>query len=515
MTTLQLLNEIQISPTLMHAQSAGGTAMVVISKGFCCDFAARINSLGDVTMEMAADLQHAINAAPFETDDLATLTAAIETARSSCSALQLSPKKRCNQSCEAIELFPTWAEWAIIEDLATPYTAAFHVWKTVCRKVGLLLPHERTRARMVEATYAARNHDPACRDPQFFKHTGQLATVIADLANVAHPFAHTEFVAAEPGFMQQDAYDYAYPDPAHPPAMRQFPCMTRTRQFRKSSTAYKLLGGTSVMQPACKGYGKGAAMGCGGFGGAAGWSWGGGAAWGGAGWFGGGGGGMAWPWGQFDGVGCGGGKPSWPSYGKGKGGGSHGCSWYGQAPERDRAGAAAERPTLPPLTNGYTDGAAPARDHTNAAAVESAPTDVDIAGEDLAMVNALKDRATRSGVAMNAMKAMKAPSAMKAMPAAIARTKGKVVGKGGGKGTIKKPAAAAAALAAAPLKVCLAATLKRLDARKCSQEAFGCRGWSKGNVFAKSKGASDAVVRATRSACRTVCIDFWKNANGV
>ena len=76
--------------------------------------------------------------------------------------------------------------------------------------------------------------------------------------------------------------------------------------------------------------------------------------------------------------------------------------------------------------------------------------------------------------------------------------KGKGKGKGKGKDTSEKA-----------IKVDLRKIMTNKNTRDVTREAFGCRVWSMGQKKAKEQGADDAVIKATRSACRAEMIEFW------
>ena len=105
----------------------------------------------------------------------------------------------------------------------------------------------------------------------------------------------------------------------------------------------------------------------------------------------------------------------------------------------------------------------------------------------------------------------KAPKGGKLWPKAVA----KAVEKAKAKATAvpKAKSAPKGGPDAKPLKVNLSDVLVKAQARKCSQEAFGCRGWAKGNKFAKEQTDDDDVIKATRSACRKIAIEFWEKSN--
>ena len=114
------MGELQVAPQLMSAQRDSGMLSHRVSSNFASGFISRISSVAGVTMEVARDMQVAVNTAEFDDGDAARLAYAIETARSphasSMSALVRAPVRRCNQYADNIELFLTSDAWGPIGD---------------------------------------------------------------------------------------------------------------------------------------------------------------------------------------------------------------------------------------------------------------------------------------------------------------------------------------------------------------------------------------------------------------
>ena len=62
--------------------------------------------------------------------------------------------KRCVQRCMTWELYATEQDREILGDVSVPW---FECAKTVCRKIGLTIPSETTRWRILEALLLANN----------------------------------------------------------------------------------------------------------------------------------------------------------------------------------------------------------------------------------------------------------------------------------------------------------------------------------------------------------------------
>ena len=111
MTSLSLLGELQVAPQLMSAQRDSDMISHRASPNFANDFIRRTSSVAGVTMEVARDMQVAVNTAEFDDGDATRLADAVEAVRSShassMSALVRAPVRRCNQYADNIELFLT------------------------------------------------------------------------------------------------------------------------------------------------------------------------------------------------------------------------------------------------------------------------------------------------------------------------------------------------------------------------------------------------------------------------
>jgi hypothetical protein len=164
MTSLSLLGEPQDAPQLMSVHRDSGMLSHRVSSNFTSNFTSRISSVAGVATEVARDMQAAVNTAEFDGGDATRLadahTAARSSHASSMSALVRAPVRRCNQYADNIELFLTSDEWGPISDSSQHWSVAHNAWKTVCRRVGLFLPGERTRTRMRELTMAASGRWP-------------------------------------------------------------------------------------------------------------------------------------------------------------------------------------------------------------------------------------------------------------------------------------------------------------------------------------------------------------------
>ena len=192
-----------------------------------------------------------------------------------------------------------------------------------------------------------------------------------------------------------------------------------------------------------------------------------------------------------------------------------GIGWHGASP--------GSKPPLAKLQNDFAKAAPLDNGADNAGGQDGGPAD-----DDAAMRKAMADRAAKAKMAANAgggaVVAKAGKAVAKASGKAVAKASGKAVAKASSKAVAKavgKAKAKATVLPkgkaksapmgrpdAKPLKVNLSDVLVKVHARKCSQEAFGCRGWAKGNKFAQEQTDDDGVIKATRSACHKIAIEF-------
>ena len=121
-------------------------------------------------------------------------------------------------------------------DGPTPWSLKFERAAAICKKIGLTLPSEKTRGRILEALLAANNM-PLERDKDFFKLLERLRDA---LGRLRHPDGskHIEIFPPSPLDLPDDIFARAYPNAR--PSMREFMALGEmTKGLRKSSSAYK------------------------------------------------------------------------------------------------------------------------------------------------------------------------------------------------------------------------------------------------------------------------------------
>ena len=69
------------------------------------------------------------------------------------------------------------------------------------------------------------------------------------------------------------------------------------------------------------------------------------------------------------------------------------------------------------------------------------------------------------------------------------------------------------AAAEAPLKMSLNDLLKPLEAKSCSRNIFGCRGEGRASNLCKTKEATAAVTRATKTWAWKTMTAYWDKHN--
>ena len=123
-----------------------------------------------------------------------------------------------------------------MSDGPTPWSLKFERAATICKKIGLTLPSEKTRGRILEALLAANNM-PLERDKGFFKLLERLRDALGRLRR-ADASEHIELFPSSPLDLPDDIFARAYPNAR--PSMREFMALGEmTKDLRKSSSAYK------------------------------------------------------------------------------------------------------------------------------------------------------------------------------------------------------------------------------------------------------------------------------------
>ena len=231
-----LLHEIEGIPAYLAESERLVADINVLKQAQATTIGAKIQNLKSVKMQDATRLKMSIAEAGWDTDSNARLSQLVDEAV----AKSAMPKvmKRCVQRCMTWELYPTEQDWQILGDAAAPWSTKFDRAKNVCKKMGLMLPSETTRGRILDVLLLA-NHLPIERDRDFYNHLQRLNQTLHPLQ--AEPFtggSHLECFPSWPKHLQTAHYEHTYAD--FPPACREFSELgCWTTGVRKSSQAYK------------------------------------------------------------------------------------------------------------------------------------------------------------------------------------------------------------------------------------------------------------------------------------
>jgi hypothetical protein len=241
-----LIAELEVLPAYMKESMDLGISEVDLLAAHAADVKEKIGNLSDCTMVNATRIQQAIKACPFDKATNKELAQCINAAVTHLAAGTGSAIARPQQKCMNFELYPTDTDWAIIGDPSTPWSTKYAVVVSLCRKLNLVLPSEKTRVRMVECMLLASNM-PLERDQEFFRCKDKLAAALAPLQKEkVQKYNHLQVYPSEPKLLPTDLYAKVYNTGG--PALREFSVLTTAcKDFRKSSSAYKALG--SDMSP--------------------------------------------------------------------------------------------------------------------------------------------------------------------------------------------------------------------------------------------------------------------------
>ena len=196
---------------------------------------AKLKNLKSLSVEEATSMKQSIRAVGWEKVDVDRLSSSVDEAvRREAAASKKA--RRIAQNCTTWELYPTHDDWEFMSDGPTPWSLKFDRAVAVCKKIGLTLPNEKTRGRILEALLAA-NNVPLERDKSFFKLLERLGEALGRLRH-RDAGAHIEIFPPSPLDLPEDIFARAYPDAK--PSMREFPALGEmTKDLRKSSIAYK------------------------------------------------------------------------------------------------------------------------------------------------------------------------------------------------------------------------------------------------------------------------------------
>ena len=196
---------------------------------------AKLKSLKSLSIEDATSMKQSIRSVGWEKVDVDRLSKSVDDAvcRSADTGLR---GRRGSQHCAKWEFYPTQEDWVYMSDGPTPWSLKFDRAAAVCKQIGLTLPNEKTRGRILEALLAA-NNVPLERDKDFFKLLERLRQALGRLRHPAKGKHIAEFPLS-PLDLPKDIFAQIYP--AAQPSMREFPAIGEmTKDFRKSSNAYK------------------------------------------------------------------------------------------------------------------------------------------------------------------------------------------------------------------------------------------------------------------------------------
>ena len=99
-----------------------------------------------------------------------------------------------------------------MSDGATPWSLKFERVARICKNIGLVLPCEKTRGRILDALLAA-NNSPLDRDQAFFKQFERLSRTLYGLRTErVDTGKHIETFPQSPLDLPKDIFARAYPD---------------------------------------------------------------------------------------------------------------------------------------------------------------------------------------------------------------------------------------------------------------------------------------------------------------
>ena len=235
MAVARLLAELDSIPRFLAESEklTGNADELKIAQAVSMD--AKIKNLKSLSLDEATIMKQSIRAVGWQGAEVDRLSSSVDDAvRRQADASKKA--RRDAQQCPTWELYPTQQDWEYMSDGPTPWSLKFERAATICKKIGLTLPSEKTRGRILEALLAA-NNVPLERDKDFFKLLERLRDA---LGRLLHPDGskHIEIFPSSPLDLPEKIFKRAYPDAG--PSMREFMALGEgTKDLRRSSSAYK------------------------------------------------------------------------------------------------------------------------------------------------------------------------------------------------------------------------------------------------------------------------------------
>ena len=197
---------------------------------------AKLQILSSLSLSDATRLKRAISSVGWSETENSEIAAIVDDAVANSSPSK--KMRRANQRCLTWEFYPTDKDWELFCDSGTPWSIKYERAKIVCRKIGLLLPSETTRGRILDVLLLA-NKLPIERDSGFYKSLEKLSAVLDPLhRETFRGGGHIIDFPTSPKDLPAKHYSYSYPEDL--PAMREFIELGHgTKDVRRSSNAYK------------------------------------------------------------------------------------------------------------------------------------------------------------------------------------------------------------------------------------------------------------------------------------
>ena len=117
---------------------------------------AKIKNLKSLSLDEATIMKQSIRKVGWQGAEVDRLSSSVDDAvRREAGTSKRA--RRDAQQCPTWEVYPTQEDWEFMSDGPTPWSLKFERAAAVCKKIGLTLPSEKTRGRILEALLAANN----------------------------------------------------------------------------------------------------------------------------------------------------------------------------------------------------------------------------------------------------------------------------------------------------------------------------------------------------------------------
>ena len=192
-----LLDEVNGIPEYLEATSKLIGDCTSLRHAQAESVAVKLKNLGQLDVDVATRLKDALSAVSFDPADSVSLSGLIDNIVGDSAPTTTKANRRCSQRCLTWELYPPEKVWSVLSDKDTPWSVKYIMIKDFSAELGLVLPSEPTRGRILESLLLA-NGLPIVRDKEFYHKLVRLSETLAPLQQRKCKMAHLEQFPTSP-----------------------------------------------------------------------------------------------------------------------------------------------------------------------------------------------------------------------------------------------------------------------------------------------------------------------------